>query len=273
MAIALLDAFRLEFMQRALVEAILVGALGGLLGSWIVLRRLAFYSHSVGSATLPGLVLADAWAIAAQVPALATGLSSAVLTDRLSSVRPRSPDAATALVLVAFLATGVILASDVYESGAAVDRLLFGSLLTVSDRDVQITLAATLALGVLCAVCRRSWLAAGFDHELTDRQGVRSGGSDLLLLLAVAGATVIAVDAAGALLAASLFVLPAAAARLLTTRVTSLQVTAVALAVLQGTLGLALAYELDVPPGPAIALVGAAAFGLAAAASALRSRA
>jgi ABC-type Mn2+/Zn2+ transport system permease subunit len=269
---ALLDPFRPEFMQRALLEVVVVAAIGGLLGSWIVLRRLAFYSHAVGSATFPGLVLADAWSLAAQGPALGSGLAAAVLTDRLSGVRPRSPDAATGLVLVGFLATGVILASDVYGSGAGVDRLLFGSLLAVSERDVQITLAAAVALVALAAGCRRSWLAAGFDAGSARHLGVDSRRGDLLLLLAVAVATVVAVDAAGALLAAALFVLPAAAARLVTSRLATFQAAAVGLAVAQGVAGLWLAYELDVPPGPAIALLGGGVLAVAALAILVRER-
>lgn len=250
----------------------MVAVLGGILGSWIVLRRLAFYSHSVATATFPGLVLADAWSVAAQLPALGSGLASAVATDRLATARPRSPDAATALVLVGFLATGVILASDVFESGAGVDRLLFGSLLTVSDRDVQITLAAAVALLALSAACRRSWLAAGFDEAAAGPLGVNARRTDLLLLLAIAIATVVAVDAAGSLLAAALFVLPAAAARLVTSRVGSLQAVAVALALAQGIAGLWLAYELDVPPGPAIAVLGGGLLAVAGLAAIVRRR-
>ena len=194
------------------------------------------------------------------------------MTDRLAGVRPRAPDAATGLVLVAFLATGVILASDVYGSGAGVDRLLFGSLLAVSDRDVQITLVAAVALAALAAGCRRSWLAAGFDAASAGHLGLDSRRGDLLLLLAVAVATVVAVDAAGALLAAALFVLPAACARLVTSRLGSFQIVAVALGVAQGVAGLWLAYELDVPPGPAIALLGAGMLAATAIGAAVRGR-
>jgi ABC-type Mn2+/Zn2+ transport system permease subunit len=99
---------------------------------------------------------------------------------------------------------------------------------------------------------------------------VNARHGDLLLLFAVAVATVVAVDAAGALLAAALFVLPGAAARLVTSRLGSLQATAVALALVQGVGGLWLAYELDVPPGPAIALLGGGMLALAGAATLVR---
>lgn len=268
----LLDPFRPEFMQRALLEIVLIAVLGGVLGTWIVLRRLAFYSHAVATATFPGLVLAEAWSVAPQLPALGSGLGSAVMTDRLATARPRSPDAATALVLVAFLATGVILASDVFESGAGVDRLLFGSILAVSERDIQITAVAAIGLLGLTAACRRPWLAAGFDADAAGPLGVDARRGDLLLLLAVAVATVVAVDAVGSLLAAALFVLPAAAARLLTSRISSLQATAVALALIQGVAGLWLAYELDVPPGPAIAVLGGGLVAAAGTAALVRRR-
>jgi manganese/iron transport system permease protein len=268
----LLDPFRPDFMQRALLEVALVAVVGGLLGSWIVLRRLAFYSHAVGSATFPGLVLADAWSVAGQVPALGTALTSAVLTDRLSAVRPRSPDGATGLVLVFSLAGGVVLASDVYGSGPGVDRLLFGSLLAVSPRDVHITFAVALVVLGVSAACRRSWLVGGFDVAMAAPLGIRARRADLLLLLAIAVATVIAVDAAGALLAAALFILPAATARLVTARVSSLQAVAVGLALCQGVAGLWLAYELDVPPGPAIAVLGGGLLALAVVTSALPGR-
>ena len=67
----MLDAFSAPYMQRALVEVLLLAVLAGVLGTWIVLRRLAFYTHAIGTATFPGLVVAGPWGIAPQLAALA----------------------------------------------------------------------------------------------------------------------------------------------------------------------------------------------------------
>ena len=139
---------------------------GGLLGAWIVLRRLAFFTHAVGSATFPGLVVADA---AGLQPAARGPGGRARLRGRRRARRARRARAergAPALLLVAALAGGVILASDVFDSGAAVDRLLFGTLLGLERRRPRAVgrdggargWPRTLALG-------RAWTAIAFDPD------------------------------------------------------------------------------------------------------------
>jgi manganese/iron transport system permease protein len=253
-----------EFLQRALIEVLLLSVAGGLLGTWIVLRRLAFFTHAAGSATFPGLVVAAPWGVPAQVAALGAGLLYAGCLERLVRRRGVAPDAATGLLLVAALAGGTILASDAYPAGAGVDRLLFGTLLGLDDLDIALSgavaalaLAATAALG-------RTWLATGFDPQGAGALGVRTGAGDALLLAALALTVVAALPAVGALLVGTLLVVPAATARLLTDDVRRMRGLAVVLAAAEGVGGLLLAYEYDFPPGPAIALLGGIAFGLAA---------
>src|SRR5881628_1006012 len=94
----MLDAFDLPFVQRGLWAVLLLAVPGGLLGTWIVLRGMAFYAHATGTAAFPGLVVA--------------------------------------------VACGVLLASDVFGSGAQVDTLLFGSLLVVGPRDLVLAAVA-----------------------------------------------------------------------------------------------------------------------------------
>ena len=183
---AMFDAFEAPFMQRALVESLLLAALAGVLGSWIVLRRLAFFTHGVGTAAFPGLVLAGPAGVAPQLTAAAAAL---VYAGGVEGLRRRrvAADAATGLVLVGALALGVVLASDVYETGAGVDRLLFGSLIGISDRDLWLTAGVAAAVVLLEAVVRRSWLAQGFDPVTARALGVRPALADALLLAAVAG--------------------------------------------------------------------------------------
>jgi ABC-type Mn2+/Zn2+ transport system permease subunit len=265
------DLVELPFMRTALIELTLLGVAGGLLGAWIVLRRLAFFAHAVGTATFPGLVVADATGFSATLAALAVALGYAGGVERAGRARRDSGDVATALALVVALALGVVLASDVFESGAAVDRLLFGTALGLDDGDLWIAagaaalaLAATLALG-------RAWTAVGFDDPGTAALGLPVRTADLLLLGLIAIAAVAALPAVGALLVASLFVVPAATARQIASTVPALLAVAVGVAVAQGALGLYVSLWLDVPPGPAVAVVGSLAYAAVAVAATARA--
>ena len=134
----LLEPFQLPFVQRGLLEVLILAVPAGLLGTWIVLRGLAFFSHAVGTAAFPGLVLADGLGFAAPLGAFA---AAAAFSRR--QLRPRrgaggGRDSVVAIVLVACLAAGVILASDVFGSGANVETLLFGSLLLVDGDDIAL---------------------------------------------------------------------------------------------------------------------------------------
>jgi manganese/iron transport system permease protein len=173
-------------------------------------------------------------------------------------------DAATGLVLVGALALGVVLASDVYESGAGVDRLLFGSLIGISDRDLWLTAGVAAAVAVLEVVVRRSWLAQGFDPGTARALGVRPALADGLLMVAVTAAAIVALDAVGALLVTAVLVIPAATVRLVAPSVGALQAGTALLAAGEGIAGLWLAYELNVGPGPATAVLGGAVFALVA---------
>lgn len=260
-----------EFLLRALVEVVLLGVAGGLLGTWVVLRRLAFFTHAAGSATFPGLVVAGPWGVPAQAAALGAGLLYAGGLERLVRRRGAAPDAATGLLLVAMLALGTILASDVYPQAGGADRLLFGTLLGVDDGDLALSAAVAVLALVATAGAGRTWLATGFEPSSARGLGVRPALGDALLLGSLALAVVAALPAVGALLVGTLLVVPAATARLLARDLRALRVVAVALAVGEGAGGLLLAYEADLPPGPVIAALGGAGFLLASLAAGRRA--
>jgi manganese/iron transport system permease protein len=260
-----LDLLEVPFLRTALAELALLAVIGGLLGTWIVLRGLAFFSHAVGTATFPGLVVARGAGFSPRLAALAVVLGYAGGVERAGR-RARDPgDTATALLLVAALGGGVVLASDVFESGGEVDGLLFGTLLGLDGGDVAFSAAVAVATVVASAALGSAWAALAFDPESASALGLPVVRAELLLLALIGVAAVAAVSAVGALLVTSLLVVPAAAARLLARSVRALLAWSVALAALTGLLGLYLAYWLDVPPGPAAAVVGACLFALAAA--------
>jgi manganese/iron transport system permease protein len=241
------------FLQRATVELLLLAVLAGALGPWIVLRRLAFFSHAAGTGAFPGLVVAAAWGVPSALGALAGALGLAAGVERAQRARSLDAGAATGLLLVAALALGAVLASDVFESGAAVDRLLFGTLIGLTAGDLALTAVAAAGAVLVAAACGRRWLLEGFEE--------RPVGA--LLLALVAAAVVVSVDAVGALLVSAILVVPAATVRLLSDDRRVLHWGTTVLAGVLGLAGLQLAYELNVGPGPVVAVLGAAAFAVA----------
>jgi ABC-type Mn2+/Zn2+ transport system permease subunit len=258
-----LDLAELPFLREALIELVLLAITGGVLGAWIVLRRLAFFSHAAGSATFPGLVAADASGVSPTIAGIAVALGYAGGVGRAGSGRAGGRGAttdhgeATALLLVAALATGVILASDVFESGAVVDRLLFGTLLGLDTADLVLSAVVAAIAAAFALALGRTWSAVGFDPDGANALGLPAGRADLLLLALVAVAAVAAIPAVGALLVTAIYVLPAAAARMLTGSIRGLVACALGVALAEGVAGLYLAYWLDVPAGPPVAVLGA----------------
>jgi ABC-type Zn uptake system ZnuABC Zn-binding protein ZnuA/ABC-type Mn2+/Zn2+ transport system permease subunit len=262
-----LEPFQLPFVQRGLFEILILAVPAGLLGTWIVLRGLAFFSHAVGTAAFPGLVLADGLGFAAPLGAFGAAILFSAGSSLLGRREEEATDSAVAIVLVGCLAAGTILASDVFGSGANVETLLFGSLLLIDAGDLALagvaaglTLIASLLLG-------HRWLATGFDPA---SGGPGAGGRlDLALFGLIALAITAALSVVGALLVTALFVVPALTARLFTERMLSWQLASVALVALEGTAGLWLSVETDAPPGATIAVVAGAVFAIAAGARAL----
>ena len=143
----MLAPFHYAFVQRGVVEALLLSIPAGILGTWIVLRGLAFFSHAVGTAAFPGLVVAAGlgWPAPAGAALAATAYTFGV--EGLASRRESDRETLTGLTLVGALALGVVLASDVFHSGSNVETLLFGSLLLVGPDDVGLAAVAAVVSG------------------------------------------------------------------------------------------------------------------------------
>jgi ABC-type Mn2+/Zn2+ transport system permease subunit len=266
-----LDLIDLPFLRTAVAELALLALGGGVLGAWIVMRRLAFFTHAVGAVAFPALVVAAPIGIGAQPAALVAALAYAGGVG--GATRPgRDATAATALLLVASLAAGIVLASDVVGASGSVDVLLFGTLLGLDEADLAASAVAAALAVTATLLLGRAWLASAFDAAGARAMRLPQRGLDIALLCLIAAAAVAALPAVGALLVTSLFVAPAATARLVAATTRGLFAASVGFAALQGLAGLYLAYAVDVPPGPAIAVVGAGLYACAAAARTVRSQ-
>jgi len=261
----LLEAFDPPYMQRAALAALLLAVPFGVLGTWVVLRGMAFFAHAVGVATFPGVVVGLAFPVLGPFAgALLAGLAFAggvSLLERDARVR----GAVTGLALSGALALGAVLLTTVFRVSAPVEGMLFGSLLAITYADVA-RCALVCALGVGVALWGLPRLSAGtFDREWARAAGGAPERAEPALLALVALTVVVALPAAGNLLVSGLMVVPAATARLFTERLGPMLGLAVALCASEGLAGLALARAIDTPPGAAIAVLSGAGFAIAAA--------
>lgn len=256
----IVEPFRPVFMQRALVEVLLLAIPCGLLGTWVVTRRLAFVTHAVGHATFPALVIAAlaGWSLfgTSLVAAVLLALGLAWMSTRAELAK----GVAVAIVLSAALALGAVLVSDISDPGVRANGLLFGSLLAIGWTEVVRTaIVGALAIG-LTLVAGRDLTAATFQRDLAVADGHRVRTLDVVLMVLLAATVAVAVRAVGSLLVASMLLVPSATARLITRRIATMHLAGIGFAAGEGVAGLWLAYQLDAPPGAGIAVVASAVF-------------
>ena len=249
----LLQPFTIPYMQRALVEVLVLGALAGAVGVLVVLRRLAFVGDALTHTVFPGVVIAHLLGRSLLLGALAFGVLTAVLLTTLGSHRRVGDDAALAILLTSFFSLGVVLISRTRGFTADLTVFLFGRVLAVDRADLLQTLAVAAVAAVVLALLHKELVLRAFDPEATAAMGYRTGALDLVLNLLIALVVVAAVEAVGTVLVIALMVVPAAAARLLADRVAAMTALACLLGAAGGWLGLAVSYEVSVDHGVRLA--------------------
>lgn len=246
---------------RLALFAIATGVLSGALGSWIVVRRQAFLAHASGATAFAGGAVAATMSVAVLPAALASSALVAALTGRLAFRRPETAQVATGLALACGLAIGVVATrSGTPQTGTSV---LLGSTLLATDTDIFTALAVAGIAAVLATALGRWWLVGAVTPTASARAGAFSGAgwlernADLVLLLMIGVASAALLPVAGALLAGTLLVVPAATAQRLAPHPRRLVPLAGLLATVEVLIALQLADATDLAPGATAALLAA----------------
>ncbi len=251
----LLDPFQFDFMIRSLSAALIVAIVCSILGTYIVLRGMAFFADALAHTTLPGVVIAYliGWPVA--VGALIFGILTALGIGWLTDKGQLKEDTAIGVIFAGFFALGVALLSTTGNYSVDLAHFLFGNLLAVSSSDLW--LIAILAAIVLLTIYLfyKEFLLISFDEILgiTLRLPIRF--LRLLLLVLIAITIVTALNVVGIALILSMFVTPAATASLLTKRLPSMMAISALIGTISAIVGLYASYYLDIASGAAIVLV------------------
>ena len=240
-------------MQRAFVEAIVLGIACGPLGVWILLLRRSYAAESLSHAMLPGLVIAALVGVPLIVGAAGGVLIAAGGIALVARDARAGGDVGVAVVVSGLFGLGGILALSP-ETPPRLGELLFGDLLGLTNGDL--VAAAVLSLGVLVAlaVAYRALAATAFARGSAQALGIRPARADLALLALLAVTTVAAVQGLGNLLLVALVLAPSAAALNLARRLPAVLAMAAGLAAIAGIAGLVISYEFEIAAGASVAL-------------------
>ena len=251
------------YFEQALLAAVLIGALSGLVGTLVVLRQRTFFAQALTHATFPGAVGAAILGVSIPLGAAVASVFIVGIMTMIGRVKRQGNQVASGILLTAGFALGVLLQGLNPSLPVKVDSYLVGSILTVTDRDVLLV-AAVLAFAVVAIVfLGKQIMFSTFDVNGYRAAGYREWPIELLTLVLITATVVTAMPAVGAILGIALIAAPAAAARLISRTTTQMFIIAPLLGALSGLAGVFLSRSLDVAAGPAIALTAAALFLLA----------
>jgi manganese/iron transport system permease protein len=258
-----IEPFRLGLMQRALIQVVVISAVGGAVGCFVVIRGLSFTGESLAHTVLPGVVAA--YAIGAALLLGAAVLAAATVAISLLAQRDRriAEDTAMGVAFAGLFPLGVILLALQSNPTRNLSDFLFGDVLANSRADVigTVVISALILAGLV--LLQRAALASSFDRTYAASLGYRPGLIDALLLSLVAATIVVAILAVGNVLALALLLAPAATARLLVGRLIPMMVLAGVLGALSGLVALELSYWAGLAAGSMVVLCAAGAFLLA----------
>jgi ABC-type Mn2+/Zn2+ transport system permease subunit len=243
--------FEPVFMRLALVASIATGVSLGVMGVYLVIRRVVFLGLVVANAATLGAALAQTVGWTPELTSLAAAVGAAALLGGVETSSRVSAESLMGWAYAAASSATVLVLSWVAGGSTDTFHLLFGNVLAVQITDVVGLTIIAVVIGLVQVLFARRFLLVTFDPEAASVAGVNTRLWSLALNLAIGVAAATAVNAIGALSTFALLTLPAMAALLATTSVRATFITAAGLSIVLPSLGLALSFYLDLPAGPA----------------------
>ena len=259
----LLEPLQYAFMVRGLLASVMVGILCAVMGTYVVLRGMAFLGDAMAHAILPGIAIAYLLRGNLLVGALVAAAIVALSIGFFSRGGVVKEDTAIGILFAAALSLGVALISTIQTYAVDLTHILFGNVLGVSVSDLWLTAGLGFFVLLMVAVNYKQFLVVSFDPVLAATLRLPAELLRNLMLLLLALTVVISLQTVGVGLSAAMLVTPAATAYLLTRRLFPMMLISAAIGAASSLVGLYLSYYLNIVSGSAIVLTATAFFLLA----------
>ncbi|MDN3445716.1 zinc ABC transporter permease AztB [Microbacterium sp. APC 3901] len=248
-----LDPFALDFLQRGMLGGALVAILCAIVGTWVVIRGMAFLGEALAHGMLPGVALATVLSLPVLVGGALSAIAMSLGIGALQRRARLSYDTSIGLLFVSMLALGVIIISHSGSFATDATAILFGDILAISSADL-VLLAAAAAIGlIVAAVFHRSFVALSLDARIASVLGLRPQIAQAALVGLVTLAVVASYQAVGSMLVVGLLLAPSVAAGHWTTRIPTRMALAAAFGVSAVFLGLLASWYAATAAGASVA--------------------
>lgn len=265
------DPLDYQFMRHALIAAVLVGSLCGMIGVYVVLRRMAYIGHGLSHAVFGGAVVGYTLGWNFYLVAGGWGFLAAVLINQVVRTRRQvGADAAIGIVTTASFAFGVALISRASHFTRNFEAALFGNLLGISNSDLYLIAGSFAVIAVAVFFLYKQLLFITFDPEVAPAYGVPANWIDSAFALILAATIIVSIKIMGVTLIAATLIIPPVISRLLTSSFPKILVLSTAIGAVSGVVGVYISYWEDVATGATIVLLLAALFVLTMAYSIVR---
>ena len=249
----ILDAFEPEFMQRALLGGLVAVVATSLVGTWVVLRGLAFLGDALAHGVIPGIALAVLLGFSPVIGAFVSALVMSGMVSLISTRTAVREDTSIGLLFVGMLALGIVIVSRARSFSTEVTALLFGDVLGVTLSDIRTQAIAAAVVVVATFILYRPFLALTFNRAKAQTLGMRPQLAQTAMLALLALSIVASFEAIGTLLIVGLLVGPPATASLFVHRVPMIMLTSIGLGSLAVIAGLVVSFNHGTAGGATIA--------------------
>ena len=255
----LLEPLSYPFMVRGMAAAVIVGIVCALVGSYVILRGMAFFGDALAHAILPGVAIGYLISGAASASLFWWGLVTAILTavgiGAISKGAQLKEDTAIGIVFAGMFALGIALISTMRSYTVDLVHLLFGNVLGVTTASLLLTAVFGGLVVLIIIAFYKEFLVISFDPVLAETLRLPTEALRYLLLMLIAVTIVVSLQTVGVALMLAMLVTPAATAYLLTRRLPTMMAVAAFIGAISGVVGLYLSYYISIASGAAIVLV------------------
>lgn len=250
------------YILNAGLSAIILGVVSGIIGSFIVLRKMALMGDALSHAVLPGVAISYMLGINMLVGASIFGLIAAILIQFISARSTLKSDTSIGIILSTFFALGIILITRA-QSGIDLNHVLFGNILAVPSSELMQSFWVMVGVIVIVVLFYKELLISSFDPIVSKAYGLNTTFYHYLLMFLLSIVTVSSLSQVGVVLVIAMLVIPAATAYLWTNKLSHMIGSASVIGAIIGIVGTYISFNYNLPTSATIVLVGATLFALA----------